>query len=71
MEEDKVVELVSQLIAPNPTLQTADTAAYTPRARRVIENSYREAVRFKAAQIGTEHLLIAILRRETALPAAF
>ena len=62
VEEDKVVELVSQLIAPNPTLQTADTAAYTPRARRVIENSYREAVRFKAAQIGTEHLLIAILR---------
>ena len=37
-------------------------AAYTPRARRVIENSYREAVRFKAAQIGTEHILIAILR---------
>ena len=62
VEEDKVVELVSQLIAPNPILQTADTAAYTPRARRVIENSYREAVRFKAAQIGTEHLLIAILR---------
>ena len=41
VEEDKVVELVSQLIAPNPTLQAADTAAYTPRARRVIENSYR------------------------------
>ncbi len=36
--------------------------AYTPRARRVIENSYREAVRFKATQIGTEHILIAILR---------
>ena len=62
VEEDKVVDLVSQLISPNPTLQTADSAAYTPRARRVIENSYREAVRFKAAQIGTEHLLIAILR---------
>ena len=40
----------------------AENAAYTPRARRVIENSYREAVRFKAAQIGTEHILIAILR---------
>ena len=62
VEENKVIELVSQLIAPNPTLKTADTASYTPRARRVIENSYREAVRFKAAQIGTEHLLIAILR---------
>ena len=62
VEEERVTQLVSQLIAPNPAVQTADQASYTPRARRVIENSYREAVRFKAAQIGTEHILIAILR---------
>ena len=62
VEETRVIDLVSQLIAPNPTLQTADKNAYTPRARRVIENSYREAVRFKANQIGTEHILISILR---------
>ena len=62
VEENRVIDLVSQLIAPNPTLQTADRNAYTPRARRVIENSYREAVRFKANQIGTEHILISILR---------
>ncbi|RHT26395.1 ATP-dependent Clp protease ATP-binding subunit [Clostridium sp. AM32-2] len=62
VDESKVVELVSQLISPNTSVQMAENAAYTPRARRVIENSYREAVRFKAAQIGTEHILIAILR---------
>ena len=62
VEEAKVVELVSQLITPDNSVQMAENAAYTPRARRVIENSYREAVRFKAAQIGTEHILIAILR---------
>ena len=62
VEESKVVELVSQLISPNTSVQMAENAAYTPRARRVIENSYREAVCFKAAQIGTEHILIAILR---------
>lgn len=62
VEEAKVVELVSQLISPNTSVQMAENAAYTPRARRVIENSYKEAVRFKAAQIGTEHILIAILR---------
>ena len=62
VEKSKVVELVSQLISPNTSVQMAENAAYTPRARRVIENSYREAVRFKAAQIGTEHILIAILR---------
>lgn len=62
VEEDRVVQLVSQLIAPGPAIQTTGQTSYTPRARRVIENSYREAVRFKAAQIGTEHILIAILR---------
>ena len=62
VEEAKVVELVSQLISPNTSVQMAENAAYTPRARHVIENSYKEAVRFKAAQIGTEHILIAILR---------
>ena len=62
VEEAKVVELVSQLITPDNSVQMAENAAYTPRACRVIENSYREAVRFKAAQIGTEHILIAILR---------
>ncbi len=59
---DKVMELVSQLITPNQTVRTADQNTYTPSARRVIENSYREAVRFKAPLIGTEHILIAIIR---------
>ena len=62
VDVNRVIDLVSQLIAPNPTIQTASRTTYTPRARRVIENSYREAVRFKANQIGTEHILIAILR---------
>ena len=62
VDVNRVIDLVSQLIAPNPTIQTTSRTAYTPRARRVIENSYREAVRFKANQIGTEHILIAILR---------
>lgn len=69
VEEDKVVELVSQLIAPNPTLQTADTAAYTPRAPPRDRKQLSEAVRFKAAQIGTEHRSCDPAGRETALPA--
>lgn len=59
---EKVMELVSQLITPNQTVRTAEQNTYTPSARRVIENSYREAVRFKAPLIGTEHILIAIIR---------
>lgn len=59
---DKVMELVSQLITPNQTVRMEEQNTYTPSAKRVIENSYREAVRFKAPLIGTEHILIAIIR---------
>ncbi len=62
VKEEKVTELVSQLITPNQTVRMAERSTYTPSARRVIENSYREAVRFKAPLIGTEHILIAIIR---------
>lgn len=58
----KVMELVNQLISPNNSVRMAEKAGYTPGATRVIENSYREAVRFKAPLIGTEHLLISMIR---------
>lgn len=60
--EEKVMELVSQLITPSQPVRLAEQNTYTPSARRVIENSYREAVRFKAPLIGTEHILIAMIR---------
>ena len=62
VEESKVMELISQLIAPDNTVGLAEQEGYTPSARRVIENSYREAIRFKAPLIGTEHLLLAMIR---------
>lgn len=62
VKEKKVLELVSQLITPNNMVRLAEQSGYTPSARRVLDNSYREAVRFKAPLIGTEHLLISIIR---------
>ena len=60
--EEKIVDLIDQLISPNMSVAVDDAQIYTPMARKVIENSYREAVRFKAQLIGTEHLLFAIIR---------
>ncbi|WP_313155151.1 ATP-dependent Clp protease ATP-binding subunit [Lacrimispora sp.] len=62
VKEDKVLNLISQLIAPDQAVRLKEDNGYTPGARRVLENSYREAVRFKANLIGTEHLLISIIR---------
>lgn len=66
---DKVIQLVSQLISPNQPVRMAEQGGYTPSATRVIENSYREAVRFKAPLIGTEHLLISIIRESDCVAA--
>ncbi|MFT4005311.1 MAG: ATP-dependent Clp protease ATP-binding subunit [Lacrimispora sp.] len=62
VKEEKVLNLISQLIAPDQAVRLKEESGYTPGARRVLENSYREAVRFKANLIGTEHLLISIIR---------
>lgn len=61
VKKEKVLGLVSQLISPDQTVRMEENG-YTPSARRVLENSYKEAVRFKARLIGTEHLLISIIR---------
>lgn len=61
VKKEKVISLVSQLISPDQTVRMEESG-YTPSARRVLENSCKEAVRFKARLIGTEHLLISIIR---------
>jgi len=40
---------------------------FTPRARRVIESSLKEARAFKHGYIGTEHLLLSLLRDDQAV----
>ena len=62
VKADKVKELISQLIFPNQNVGTIGETVYTPGAVRVLNQSYREAVRFKAPLIGTENLLIAMIR---------
>ena len=60
--EGKITDLIDQLISPNTSVAVDDAQVYTPTARKVIENSYREAVRYKAQLIGTEHLLFSMLK---------
>ena len=61
--EEKVLELIEQLINESG-IAFSDVADYTPRARRVLECSSREAARFNQSRIGTEHLLIALLKEK-------
>jgi ATP-dependent Clp protease ATP-binding subunit ClpC len=60
--EENVKELIKDLIAPADGVMLAEREGYTPRAAKVIEAAAREATRFESEQIGTEHLLIAMLK---------
>ena len=62
--EKRVLELMDRLITPQKNVAVQDEPQYTPMARRALDNSRSEAERFKAPQIGTEHILIAILREK-------
>lgn len=66
---DKAGELMGHLINPASSAGLKEPGGYTPRARRVLDGSYREAVRFRAALIGTEHLLIAIIKESDCIGA--
>lgn len=62
VEEDALLELIEQLIVPEGNVGLMDKEGFTPRAERVLEAANREAERFKADRIGTEHLLIAMIK---------
>ena len=60
--EQRVMELVNQFMNPGSPVGVADPEGYTPKARQILENSYKEAVHTRSALIGTEHILVAILK---------
>ncbi|WP_455714804.1 ATP-dependent Clp protease ATP-binding subunit [Anaerosporobacter sp.] len=62
VDEGKIIDLVNQLIAPNSIVEVLEAGSFTPRAKRIIDQSYREAIRLKSQAVGTEHLLIALLK---------
>ena len=59
--EPKILKLIEQLINDSD-VDFADVADFTPRTRRILDESSREASRMNQDRIGTEHLLIALLK---------
>ena len=62
VDVDKVIELVNQLIAPSTTMEAVEVDGFTPRAKRILDQSFKEAVRLKSQLIGSEHILIALIK---------
>ena len=61
LTDDKVIDLIAEMIGTGAPIDNIQPEA-TPRTKRVFEHSYIEARRLGHNYIGTEHLLIALLR---------
>ena len=58
---DKVSDMIQELIVPENGVIVKDKDGFSPRARDLIDNAYAQAERFGAKEVGTEHLLLAML----------
>ena len=59
--DDKVLNLIEEMIGNSQPLKS-NPAGYTPRMKRVIETSFAEAKKLGNSFIGTEHLLLGIMK---------
>ena len=62
VEEGQVIEMIRDLIAPENLLALKERDGYSPRSKKILEESARQAERFKADAVGTEHILLAIIK---------
>ena len=58
---EDILNKIEELIGRESQVM-AGTIGFTPRTKRVIENAFREAKRLGSDYIGTEHLLMGIMR---------
>lgn len=61
VEETRLIKLIEEFITPSTTVEMVGRENYTPRVKKVINQSQKDAVRLKCSLIGTEHLLLAML----------
>ncbi|MDD6636524.1 MAG: Clp protease N-terminal domain-containing protein [Coriobacteriaceae bacterium] len=62
VKHEDVVEGIKQVVSIDPNADTSGHLGFTPRVKRVLENSLREAMQMGQSYISTEHLLLGIVR---------
>ena len=67
--DEKLKDLIEQYIDPVRPIGLADPEGYTPKAEKLLSLSAKEAEKYGAKLVGTEHILMAILKEtECAAP---
>lgn len=62
VDEERALELIDQLIAPPGEVLLQEPQGYTPRAEKVLGAAGEEAASFGSSLVGTEHILLAMLK---------
>ena len=63
--EDKVLKKIEELLGRGKEIK--ESLGFTPRTKKVLENAFLEAKRIGYNFIGTEHLLLAIMKEENCI----
>ena len=61
VEEEKIIKIIDELISPMQEIKKK-TLEYSPRLEFLLENAAREAVLLRCEKIGTEQMLLAMLK---------
>ncbi|MBO4981441.1 MAG: ATP-dependent Clp protease ATP-binding subunit [Lachnospiraceae bacterium] len=62
VSEERVMEMIRELIAFEGGVAISEREGYSPRARKILEEAHRQAERFGQEETGTEHLLLALIK---------
>ena len=62
VDENEILKVIGELISPAEEIVFEGRPEQSPRLDYLLENSRREAERFQSSEIGTEHMLMAIVR---------
>ncbi|MGN0248748.1 MAG: ATP-dependent Clp protease ATP-binding subunit [Lachnospiraceae bacterium] len=60
--EQKIMEVIRELIAPSGNVSVLERDGYSPRAVQILKDADKQAERFGCSQTGTEHILLAIIK---------
>ena len=64
VEEKELKKLIDKLVALSGFALKESVPEYSPRARKIMENAEKEVALHRGEKIGTEHLLLAILKEK-------
>ena len=59
---DALLKLIDELVAAGENVAVADRDGYSPRTQMVLDRAQEMAERFACEKVGTEHLLLAIVK---------